>query len=98
MGDPGTGTVPDLAAGLVDVAAAETVITAEAEVGVGGSWLYAPFPVPSDFRRPSSRGAGLSTHAGMGVYHSPLSALFWSPQNSSKAPDYTLSIAVVLQE
>ena len=35
MGDPGTGTVPYLAAGLVDVAAADTVITAEAEVGVG---------------------------------------------------------------
>ena len=35
MGDPGTGTVPDLAAYVVDVAAAETVRTAEAEVGVG---------------------------------------------------------------
>ena len=35
MGDPGTGTVPDLAADVVDVAAAETVQTAEAEVGVG---------------------------------------------------------------
>ena len=35
MGDPGTGTVPDLAADVVDVAAAETVRTAEAEVGVG---------------------------------------------------------------
>ena len=35
MGDPGTGTVPDLAADVVDGAAAETVRTAEAEVGVG---------------------------------------------------------------
>ena len=35
MGDPGTGTVPDLEADVVDVAAAETVRTAEAEVGVG---------------------------------------------------------------
>ena len=35
MGDPGTGTVPDLAADVVDVAAAETVRTAEAEVVVG---------------------------------------------------------------
>ena len=35
MGDPGTGTVPDLAVDVVDVAAAETVRTAEAEVGVG---------------------------------------------------------------
>ena len=35
MGDPGTGMVPDLAADVVDVAAAETVRTAEAEVGVG---------------------------------------------------------------
>ena len=35
MGDPGTGTVPDLAADVVDVAAAETVRTAEADVGVG---------------------------------------------------------------
>ena len=35
MGDPGTGTVPDLAADVVDVAAAETVRTADAEVGVG---------------------------------------------------------------
>ena len=33
--DPGTGTVPDLAADAVDVAAAETVRTAEGEVGVG---------------------------------------------------------------
>ena len=35
MGDPGTGTVPYLAADVVDVAAADTVRTAEAEVGVG---------------------------------------------------------------
>ena len=35
MGDPGTGTVPDLAANVVDVAVAETVKTAEAEVDVG---------------------------------------------------------------
>ena len=35
MGDPGTGTVPDLAADVVDVAAAQTVRTADAEVGVG---------------------------------------------------------------
>ena len=35
MGDPGTGTVLDLAADVVDVVAAETVRTAEAEVGVG---------------------------------------------------------------
>ena len=35
MGDPGTGTVLDLAADVVDMAAAETVRTAEAEVGVG---------------------------------------------------------------
>ena len=35
MGDPGTGTVPYLAADVVDVAAAETVRTAEAEAGVG---------------------------------------------------------------
>ena len=35
MGDLGTGTVPYLAADVVDVAAAETVRTAEAEVGVG---------------------------------------------------------------
>ena len=35
MGDPGTGTVPDLAADVVDVVAAETARTAEAEVGVG---------------------------------------------------------------
>ena len=35
MGDPGTGTVPDLAANVVDVAATDTVRTAEAEVGVG---------------------------------------------------------------
>ena len=34
-GEPGTGTVPYLAADVVDVAAAETVRTAEAEVGVG---------------------------------------------------------------
>ena len=33
--DPGTGTVPDLVVDVVDVAAAETVRTAEAEVGVG---------------------------------------------------------------
>ena len=37
MGDPGRGTVPYLAADMVDVAAAETVRTAEAEVGVGGN-------------------------------------------------------------
>ena len=30
-----TGTVPDLAADVVDLVAAETVRTAEAEVGVG---------------------------------------------------------------
>ena len=35
MGDPGTGTVPYLAADVVDVVAAETVRTSEAEVGVG---------------------------------------------------------------
>ena len=35
MGDTGTGTVPDLAADVVDVVAAETVRTEEAEVGVG---------------------------------------------------------------
>ena len=35
-GDLGTGTVLYLAADVVDVAAAETVRTAEAEVGVGG--------------------------------------------------------------
>ena len=38
MGDPGTGTVPDLVADVADVAgvvAAETVRTMEAEVGVG---------------------------------------------------------------
>ena len=35
MGDPGTGTVPDLATDVVDVVAAETVRAAEAEVGVG---------------------------------------------------------------
>ena len=35
MGDPGTGTVPDLAADMVYVAAAEKVRTAEEEVGVG---------------------------------------------------------------
>ena len=35
MGDPGTGTVPYLAADAVDVAEAETVRTAEADVGVG---------------------------------------------------------------
>ena len=34
-GDPGRGTVPDFAADVVDVVAAETVRTAEAEVGVG---------------------------------------------------------------
>ena len=33
-GDFGTGTVPDLAADMVDMATAETVRTAEAEVGV----------------------------------------------------------------
>ena len=36
MGDPGTGTVPYLAADMVDVAAAETVRTVEVEVGLGG--------------------------------------------------------------
>ena len=36
MGDPGTGTVTDLEADVVGVAAAETVRTAEADVGVGG--------------------------------------------------------------
>ena len=61
-------------------------------------WLRAPFPVPSDLCRPSSRGAGLSTHTGMEVNHSPLSTLFWRPRNSSKAPNSTSSIAVVLQE
>ena len=35
MGDPGTGTVPYLAADVVDLVAADTVRTAEAEVGVG---------------------------------------------------------------
>ena len=35
MGYHGTGTVPDLAADVVDVAAAETVRTADAEVGMG---------------------------------------------------------------
>ena len=35
IGDPGTGTVTYLAADVVDVVAAETVTTAEAEVGVG---------------------------------------------------------------
>ena len=35
MGDPGTGTVPDLAADVVVVVAAETAKAAEAEVGVG---------------------------------------------------------------
>ena len=35
MGDPGTGTVPDLAADVVVVVAAETARAAEAEVGVG---------------------------------------------------------------
>ena len=34
-GDPGKGTVPNLAADVVDLAAAETVRTAEAEVDVG---------------------------------------------------------------
>ena len=34
-GDPGTGTVPDLEVDVVDVAAAETVRTPEAEVSVG---------------------------------------------------------------
>ena len=36
MGDPGTGTVPDLAADVVVVVAAEIARAAEAEVGVGG--------------------------------------------------------------
>ena len=35
MGDPGTGTVPDLVVDVVDVAEEETVRTAEAEVDVG---------------------------------------------------------------
>ena len=35
MGYPGTGTVPDLAADVVEVVATETVRTAEAEMGVG---------------------------------------------------------------
>ena len=35
MGDRGTGTVPYLAADVVDVVEAETVRTAEAEVSVG---------------------------------------------------------------
>ena len=35
MGDPGTGMVPDLAADMVVVVAAETARAAEAEVGAG---------------------------------------------------------------
>ena len=44
MGDTGTGTVPDLAADVVDVVAAETVRTAEAEVGV--EEMVQPAPPP----------------------------------------------------
>ena len=61
-------------------------------------WLRAPFLFPSDFRHPSSLGAGCSNHTGMDVIHSPLSTLFCRPQNSSKAPNSTSSMAVVFQE
>ena len=49
MGDPGTGTVPDLAAYMVDVAAAETVRTVEAEVGVGE--MVQPRTLPTKMER-----------------------------------------------
>ena len=58
----------------------------------------APILFPSDFRRPYSLGAGHSTHTGIEVSHSPLSTLFCNPLNSSKAPDSTSSIDVMLQE
>ena len=61
-------------------------------------WLRAPVPCPSDFRHPSSLGAGCSTHTDIDIIYLPLSTLFCKPRNSSKAPDYTSSIAVVLPE
>ena len=48
MGYPGTGTVPYLAADVVDMAAAETVRTAEAEVGVGEMVQPRPPPTKTD--------------------------------------------------
>ena len=57
-----------------------------------------PIPCPSDFRRPSYFGAGLSTHPGVGVNHSHLSTFFWRPPDSMRDPNSTSSMAVVLQE
>ena len=57
-----------------------------------------PIFCPSDFRRPSSFCAGISTHTGVEVNHSPLSTFFWSPQNSARAPNSTYSMVVVLQD
>ena len=61
-------------------------------------WLRAPVPFPSDFRRPSSLGAGRSTHTVIVIIHSRLYTLFYKPRNSSKAPDSTSSMVIVLQE
>ena len=58
----------------------------------------APNPFLSDFRRPSSFGAGRSTHTGVKVRHSTLSTFFWSPPNSASTPNSTSSITVLLQE
>ena len=60
--------------------------------------LRAPVPFPSHFQSPSSLGASRSTYTGIDVIHSPLSALFYKPRNSSKDPNSTSSMAVVLQE
>ena len=58
MGDPGTGAVPDLAAYVVDVAAAETVIMAEAEVGVGEMVQPQTFPTNTDRKIEADRRTG----------------------------------------
>ena len=60
--------------------------------------LLAPKLFPSDFWRPSSFYAGLSTHTGVKVNHSHISTFFWSPSNSARSPDSTSYMAVMLQE
>ena len=60
--------------------------------------VLAPKPFPSNFRRPSSFCAGLSTHTGVKVNFYHLSTFFWIPPNSARAPDSTSYIAVMLQD
>ena len=58
----------------------------------------APIPFLSDFQHPYSFCAGQSNHTGVKFNHSHIFTFFWIPPNSTRAPDSTSSMAVVIQE